>query len=745
MEKLRLMKIRLIRFVSLLLIGLLLLGCAGTLSEERLAEVPTINPPVQIPANIDSFPAIQEQNPGVEAGYTPVAENDFLRLYINNDSTAIIVEDKQNNVLWRSSPSDLQEDKSTTNIWKNQIAVPIQVAYVNAERSQSKNVKPAQMKTAAQPVQDGIKVSYDFYNDALALDLIYTVQNDCLNVILPDSSIIENGENSLVSIEILPFFGAAHDGEEGYIVYPDGSGALLYFTTPHSEEVQKMVGTVYGSDASGGQASGNTGSGVYRQGIPMPVFGLVNKDSGFVGFITNGDFDSGISVGRAGKGVNYNHVWSQFVFRRVGRFSLTGGQPAWLYQPDRIPGDRQIRYCFLDKENANYSSMANRYRNFLINERGAAHLSSQNPVMSLGFFMGTERRNWILRDMISMTSFDQVGQILADLAEAGVTQVDVTLWNWDQGSISFKYPQSFPVDERLGGEEALRRLADTIHQNGQQLFLSSDYLDVVPGAKDVMPYLDAVRGVDGLPLGNSETGYMLNPQVALERFAEKNIAKAQEIGVDGLQLLGFASVALPDKNSRFPMTREGFAATLMKLADLSSDKLGNVSMTGSNIYASSYADSLSIVPLDSTHYDIFDETIPLYQIAVHGLTQYSGNPFNLLSDSQRMLLRQIEYGAIPFFILTEESSSKLVRTNWSNLYSSQYNYWKDEVVNQYRVMEKLSPLSSKFIIGHEKLTEFVFQTTYEDGTRIVVNYNSGPYSDGKIEIPPMDFVVLEGD
>jgi hypothetical protein len=739
------MKIRLIRFVSLLLIVLLLPGCAGTLSEERLAGVPTINPPVQIPANIDSYPAIQEQNPGVEAGYTPVAENDSLRLYINNDSTAIILEDKQNRVLWRSSPSDLQEDKSTTNIWKNQIVVPIQVAYVTAERSQSKNVKPAQMKTADQPVQNGIKVSYDFYNDALALDLIYTLQDDCLNVILPDSSIVENGENSLVSIEVLPFFGAAHDGDEGYIVYPDGSGALLYFTTPHSEEVQKMVGTVYGSDASGGQASGNAGSGIYRQGIPMPVFGLVNKDSGFVGFITNGDFDSGISVGRAGKGVNYNHVWSQFVFRRVGRFSLTGGQPAWLYQPDRIPGDRQIRYCFLDKENANYSSMASRYRDFLINERGAARLPSQNPLMSLGFFMGTERRNWILRDMISMTSFDQVGQILDDLSEIGVSQVDVTLWNWDKGSISLNYPQSFPVDERLGGEEALRRLADTIHQNGQQLFLSSDYLNVVPGAKDVMPYLDAVRGVDGLPLGNSDTGYMLNPQVALERFAGKNIIKAQEIGVDGLQLLGFASVALPDKNSRFPMTREGFAATLMKLADLSSEKLGNVSMTGSNIYASSYADSLAMVPLDSTHYDIFDETIPLYQIAVHGLTQYSGYPFNLISDSQHMLLRQIEYGAIPFFVLTKESSSNLARTNWSDLYSSQYYYWKDEVVKQYQVMEKLSPLSSQFISDHTKLAEGVFQTTYEDGTRITVNYNSFPYSDGQIEVPPMDFVVLEGD
>ena len=359
--------------------------------------------------------------------------------------------------------------------------------------------------------------------------------------------------------------------------------------------------------------------------------------------------------------------------------------------------------------------------------------------------MGTERRNWILRDMISMTTFDQAGQILDDLAEFGVTQLDVTLWNWDEGSVTFRYPQSFPVDDRLGGEEALQKLTDKIHQRGQRVLLVSNYLDIVPGAKNVMPYLDAVRGVDGLPLGSNDTGYLLNPEVALERFAKENLAKAAEIGVDGLHLQGFASVALPDKNNRFPVTREGFAAIYMKIADLSSETLGTVSMTGSNIYASLYSDFLQMVPLDSTHYDIFDETVPFYQIAVHGLTQYSGYPYNLVSDSQRMFLRQVEYGAISSFLLTKESSANLSRTYWNQLYSSEYGYWKNEVIQQYQIMEQLSPLVNQFIISHQKLVEGVYQTTYEDGTRIIVNYNAVPYAAGPVEIPPMEFVVLKGE
>ena len=739
------MKLRLFRITSLLLLACLLLGCAGTLSAEQLAQAPNINPPSQMPVSLDAFQQIDERHPDVEEAYQPIVENELLRLYINNTTSGIIVEDKLSGVLWRSSPIDLQQDKSTTNIWRKQIEVPIQVSYVDTERSQPKNVKPGQSVINYFPVQDGIKVSYNFSNDNLALDLIYTLQNECMNVFLPNASIIEDGENSLVSIEVLPFFGATHDGDAGYIVYPDGSGALMHFTTPHPAEVQKMVGVVYGSDASGGQASGSAGSSVFRQSIPMPVFGMVKDKAGYVGMVTQGDFDSGISIGRAGKGVNYNHIWSQFIYRRQGRFSITGGQPAWLYQPDRIPGDRQVRYCFLNGNKANYTGMAESYRNFLINERGAKRIDQQTPLLNLGLFMGTERRNWILRDMISTTTFNQAREILTDLAGVGVTKIDIALWNWDKGSISLRNPQHFPVDKRLGGEEGLRFLAEDIHQRGQRLFLVSNYLTIVPGAKGVLPYLDAVRGVDGLPLGSSATGYLLNPQVAIDRFATNDLTKMKELGIDGLQLNNFASIALPDKNSRFPMTREGFAATWMKIASLSSNLLGAVTMTGSNIYASGYSDCLIWVPLDSTHYDTFDETIPLYQIAVHGLVQYTGEPFNLISDSQRMYLRQIEYGAISYFILTEESSSNLVRTPANQLYSSQYTYWKDEVVKQYKTMENLAPLFSQFIINHEKRAEGVFQTTYEDGTKIIVNYNPGDYKDGTILIPPMDFIVVKGD
>jgi len=733
------------RVFSLLIIAALLMGCGGTLSEQSASLSPRINPPLELPAETTNFPTIEERHPEVEAEYEPVAENDVLRLYLNRTSSAIIIEDKRSNKLWRSSPAGLSEDKGTTNVWKRQIEVPIQVAFVDADRSQPKNVKPGQSKITYLPVQNGVRVAYTFEADDLALDLVYSLAGDCMNVALPSASIVESGVNSLVSLEILPFFGAVKDGEKGYIVYPDGSGALMRFTTPHPVEVQKITGIVYGSDASGGQATGSASSGIFRQPLPMAVFGLVHNDAGFVGMVTHGDFDSGIALARAGKGISYNHVWSQFVFRRQGRFSLTGGQPAWLYQPDRIPGDRQVRYCFLNGKEATYVGMATRYRDFLIQERGARRIQEEATLMHLGFMMGTERRTWVLRDLITMTTFDQAREILNDLAASGVERLDVTLWLWNKGGVSHKYPQRLPVDDRLGGEEALKTLAETIHQRNQRLFVQDNYFTIAPGARNVFPYRDAVRGVDGLPLGNSEDGYLLNPQIALERFAARDLPKMKPLGVDGIELLEFASMALPDKNNQYTLSREGFAATWMQIAEMSRQLFGSVAMTGSNIYAVPHTDRLDMVVMDSTHYDIFDEEIPLLQIAIHGLVQYTGMPFNLLSDYQRMFLRYMEYGSMPFFIITHESSAKLARTMVNNLYSSQYSYWKDEIIRQYQIMETLAPLANEFIIDHQKLAEGIFQTTYEDGSRIIVNYTNTSFQAGDHVIPAKDFLLLKGE
>ncbi len=733
--------IKILNTFLFLLFGIALISGCQSRSNSPDSNFPIINPALNLPEPIQQYPEINH-NSNIGAEYIPVAENNLLRLYVNDTTSAIIIEDLRSGTLWRSSPEDLITHEGTTNIWRNLIEFPIQVSYTDAARAQEKNIKPEEMTLEFQAVENGVRIGYDIPNFDLAVDLIFAIQDDCLEATIVSDSIIEDGENSLVSIDLLTFLGATHDDENGYMVYPDGSGALIYFDTPHPPEVQKILTTIYGADDVSDQSS------IYRDQIMIPVFGMVRGGTAFVGMITKGDFDAELGIARSGKGVNYNHVWTQFVYRRQGRFSLTGGQPALLYQPDRIPGDRQVRYCFLNDDKANYVEMASRYRQFLQDERGATRifqrLGDDIPFMNLLFFMGIERRNWFLADMVLLTQFEDVSEIMTELHDLGIKQADVGLWFWNEGGTNQKYPQRFPVDKRLGGEDGLRTLIEDLHQLEYRIYLQDDYLFAYPGSHGIQPFGDAVRGVDGLPAGNPEMGYLINPQVALNEFAVQDIPTIASFGADGLLFEHFAETTLPDKNSRFPLSRENFSATWMEIANISREQLGSVAMAGGNIYVVPYADRLDFVTLDSTHYDPFDETIPLYQIAVHGLLTYTSVPHNFLSDSRRMFLHQVEYGALPIFILTKESSSHLIRTVANGVYSSRYDYWRDEIIRQYQSIETLAPTISQFITGHKQLAEGVYSITYENGTQVIVNYNGETYNNDTFSVPPQDFIVVEG-
>ncbi|MBQ7247482.1 MAG: hypothetical protein IJS22_05275 [Lachnospiraceae bacterium] len=46
------------------------------------------------------------------------------------------------------------------------------------------------------------------------------------------------------------------------------------------------------------------------------------------------------------------------------------------------------------------------------------------------------------------------------------------------------------------------------------------------------------------------------------------------------------------------------------------------------------------------------------------------------------------------------------------------------------------------ITDHEYLSDGVTQTTYEDGTRVIVNYTQEPFAQGGVRVDARDFAVV---
>lgn len=98
-------------------------------------------------------------------------------------------------------------------------------------------------------------------------------------------------------------------------------------------------------------------------------------------------------------------------------------------------------------------------------------------------------------------------------------------------------------------------------------------------------------------------------------------------------------------------------------------------ITNGNAYMLGLADFIIEVPMEATRDSYIDRPIPFYQIATHGLITYYAKPINLSMNPDRDLLRAVEYGALPTFLLSAEPSWKLRYTSSSSMYSTFYLDW----------------------------------------------------------------------
>ena len=119
---------------------------------------------------------------------------------------------------------------------------------------------------------------------------------------------------------------------------------------------------------------------------------------------------------------------------------------------------------------------------------------------------------------------------------------------------------------------------------------------------------------------------------------------------------------------------------------------------------------------------------------------YTGEAINMAGDYEYTLLKTIENGANPYFVIAFDNISELKINGYSEYYAVGYDVWKDSIVEEYKKLnEVLSPLQDKLIVNHQILQERVVKVTYENGTEIYLNYNNFAVSVDNIEISAMGY------
>ena len=297
--------------------------------------------------------------------------------------------------------------------------------------------------------------------------LEYTFNNDgSLTVSLPAGSIVfDETKYTLNSITPLQYFGGLNLNDEGYLFYPDGSGAISEFSDFRSSDIN-ITSHIYGLDYCYSYVTAIEGVS-HRAQVTMPVYGAVIESEPTS--ITKANLDKlGLSVDKVTNGffaiteegdslsslyasciLPYVGVYSSFNPYPSDTFSLSGTIAAGSKTADqyklvseaKYTGNFTTRYVMLTDEylgsvyygqdaNANdmfyaadYAGMATYYRDYL-KDRGVLsaveNLTEDLPlyIEVLGAMDITAKfLSFPVTKSISLTSFEDVATIYTELSQ----------------------------------------------------------------------------------------------------------------------------------------------------------------------------------------------------------------------------------------------------------------------------------------------------------------------------------------
>lgn len=706
-----------------------------------------------------------------EDGYASIAKNNRYELRMNATASSIQVVDQHTGHVWDSrmtDPNFLKRtdpafDESKVPITTKQFSSmmsPFILTWANLSNIPNSANTADMLNAAGQPnyevnieeLENGVRVTYDLKNAEIKVALDYVLEEKGLRVNIPSACIEEYGENSVINIEVLPYFAEASDTASGYYFYPDGSGAIMEFSDISHYNENEVSLDIYGNILNYKEYIGLLDE--ESPEIMLPVFGAQVDASGFLAIVTEGEESAQIQISPSKALFPMNSIATQFEYRRHFRDLRiepeAGKEPSQVYDKNMITGDRSVYYQFLEKDKTTYNDMAKVYRNYLLEGelKDKAKKEDKAVPLMLDLFMAIKEEGFIVDPTVIATSFTQAETILGELEKLGVKDMNLQLKGWTKNGY-YTDPVQFPVNSKIGGSKGLKNLLEYTGEKGFKVFLASNFLEAREGSGGFNEQSDVVYMGNSAILTDYGQLYLLSPEVSQEKYQkfEKDLAKYE--GVAGIGFLSLGE-ALPynynNNNSDAYKTRDESKAIYQEILEESGTNNNHMNIVeGGNAYVLKNADIIMSLPDTDSGYQITTKSVPFYQLVAHGLIDYTGRAGNLSSDLKKETLKWAEYGYLPYFELTYSGSEDLMYTDYNSLYSSTYSAWLEEAASIYKNFnENLTEVQNAYMDSHEEVAADVFKVTYSNGSIVYVNYNDEEVTVDGVTIGAKAYIVKKG-
>ena len=445
---------------------------------------------------------------------------------------------------------------------------------------------------------------------------------------------------------------------------------------------------------------------------------------------------------------------------------------------DDVYEDLALEFRFLEGDDADYSGIARAYRAYQL-ERGACRpiidrLKDQ-PLLDYAVRNPEVRIRQAWKPVPSpvpeqvgrnappvkpVVTFDRVKDIVDECVRQGVKGAEFCLVGWNWGGHDGAYPQIFPVEPLLGGEEKLKECVRYTQEKGYQIVGHSSFRDCYMIADTWDSEYVVEKNPDGtLKRGKTTYGggrlFTMCPQRAYERFCPKQCAEMATFGFKGLFYVDVVTARslFPCNDPRHRLNNGQRAVWERNILDELRAVFGGAASEGAHDFCIGSVDSALTIqwakPFEPPKSPLVDGYIPVWQLVYHGIVV--STPFRTMincpaNPDRRFGLKLAEFGGRPTFywhswFVTGRAPSMgtidLEATTDEKL--RQGVAWMKEGYDEYA---RRSDLQFAFMDRHEKVRDGVFRVTYSNGAKMLVNYGDAPTEVDGVAVPAMDYAVV---
>lgn len=591
------------------------------------------------------------------------------------------------------------------------------------------------------------------------VEVIYTLTDGGLTVNVPVDGIQAGLDvDRAYSVTVLPYFASPTKAEDGVILVPDGSGAVIRLGSGKGATYTQKI---YGDDAAKTQKAQTQ----LTQMAILPAFGVGTETGGYIAYIDGGAPHAVVSAKTKGGIQPADTVYSEFVLQEYDVTTIGESRQMsdiQLFSPLLLQEDPEITYSFISPSQNPEGALTDACRNLLEQKNilPAAGAEEEWPLF-LDFTGILYREKTFLgipyQEKEVLSTLNEVADVVSTLHQRGVERLVIRLIGFAKdGALGGADCRMVP-DKSVGTAEDLANLKELVESKGGTLYWECSLSEVY----DDGPFDGFVADADAVRRLNRKTAIVNGVDRVTREYTDKKLGRylvspanyterletalSSQEGDASLSLSwgGAGSLLYSDYRADRPYDRcmsvWAITETLSRMVEE-----GSVMTAGGNSYTWSFASAIVDLPLKDSGYAIITHSYPFVQALLRGRVAYSGVAVNTTTYPERQVLYAAMTGSALHYSWITRSDDGLLDTPYGQeYYSMSYTHWIDEAVEAYHRQKVVADATAGAdIVDFTQVEQGVYTLRYSNDAEVTVNTNAADVTVDDRVIAAMDWVFV---